>query len=314
MTIAEHVDPDELSEYLGFVGERHRVWERRHLGLPAPWSDHFVLRDYKFTNVYRVLDHGSQFLLRELLNEPRITPRDALARAFLYRMTNRPAIWEKTKEVYGSYPTASSMTAWLGDAWCGWRDAGLQAFSGAYVIMPRPGVVGDDKLRSVTELAAEYFNPEYASSAWVDDFIRNDDMAHRFNLLLSLKGVGKFLAMQILTDYGYSPFGAGQDENYFVIAGPGARAGARAIAPGVKAESMIQFCRDAVLSSDDCPLLDVEHDFGTTKRPPSMMDIQNTLCEFSKYVRYRQRGAKLKPYRAAHPEGNQEVVLPGHWY
>ena len=64
-----NVDPDMALDYLEFVEERHRIWEKRRSGEPQPWTEDHVLQDRKFTNVFRVLDYGSQFLLTNLLSD-----------------------------------------------------------------------------------------------------------------------------------------------------------------------------------------------------------------------------------------------------
>lgn len=314
-----HPDLEMLTTYRNFVVERHSIWEKRRAGAPQPWTTDPVLAARKFTNVFRVLDHGSQFLLTELLNDESARPIDVIARAFLYRMTNRPQIWERTRVEQGRYPYSDDLDESLADYWAELRDGGVQAFSGAYVIMPRPGVKGDDKLRSVVQLATEYFStaggPDAPGYRFEREWIRST-MPQRFEMLHSLKGVGKFLAMQILTDYGYSPYGGDQYEDYFVVAGPGARNGAaHLIDPKhVKAEEVIDFCQELILDDPACPMLEIPNGQGVTLRVPSRMDIQNTLCEFSKYVRYLQKSAKLTPYSPEHPGQHPEPEFPAHWH
>ena len=309
------LDADMMLAYLDFVVERHKIWERRQAGEPGPWTDDPILATRKFTNDFRVLDHGSQFLLTELLNTAE-TPADALARAFLYRMTNRTQVWEQTRKECGDYPHMEEMDQVLARYWRYLRDEkGVQVFSGAYIIMPEPGVKGVDKVRSVVKLAERYFgNGPESITGW---FLDSQHMYERFDLLRSCPGIGPFIAMQVLTDFGYSPFGTDQDENEFVIAGPGCINGAKEIDPGRKPADMIRFCRDAVLQLEDCPMLPVpiagDPDASPHLRPPSLMDIQNTLCEFSKYARYMRKSPSVKAYRPAHPGPATAPVLPQHW-
>lgn len=305
------INTDVFLTYLDFVVERHKIWERRQAGEPGPWTDDPILATRKFTNDFRVLDHGSQFLLTELLNTAE-TPADALARAFLYRMTNRTQVWEMTKRIWGDYPHVDNMNSDLADFWCQWRDWGEQVFSGAYIIMPEPGVKGVDKVRSVVTLAQRYFSDSSPLSITVP-FYEAGSMAERFKILRSCPGIGPFIAMQVLTDVGYSPFGTDQDENEFVIAGPGCINGAKEIDPGRKAADMIRFCRDAVLELEDYPRLMIPGPSGIALRTLSLMDIQNTLCEFSKYARYMRKSPSVKAYRPAHPGPATAPVLPRHW-
>lgn len=302
------MDLDMAMAYLDFVEERHRVWKRRQRGVAQqPWTDDPILASRKFTNVFRVLDPGSQYLLR-MMNEPGITAGDALARAYLYRMTNRPETWDHLKAEMGWWPRAEDMGELLASTLAGYRDGGGQVFSGAYIIMPEPGVKGVDKARSVAKLAERYFHPDSPGNL-VEEFLAQPSMEKRFYLLLDQPGIGPFIAMQVLTDFGYSPFGADQDEDEFVMAGPGARKGAKEIFGTSKsARDVISWCQTAVHQSQGVPVLQ--------GRPPSKMDIQNTLCEFSKYARYMRTwsaAAAAKPYQAAHPGPQDAPVLPVHW-
>ena len=43
------------------------------------------------------------------------------------------------------------------------------------------------------------------------------------------------------------------------------------------------------------------------------MDVQNTLCEFSKYVRFQSKPIPTKQYVPAHPGPQPPPVLPKHW-
>lgn len=295
---------DMVLTYLDFVAERHHVWTQRQLGLPGPWTDDPILQRNKFTNVYRVLDYGSQFLLRELLNQPGITAGDALGRSFLYRMSNEPATWQYSKEMLGQYPLASDLTDVLGDLWAGYRDAGNRVFSGAYTIMPLPGVAGFDKAKEVVRMAAAAFHPD-SPACVTPAFLAASTMAERFAVLRAIPNVGDFIAMQVLTDFGYSPFGADQDENDFVVAGPGARKGAKELFPEWPVARVIAWCRDQVLQLPGCPSLQ--------GRPPSMMDIQNTLCEFSKYARFMRKPEPKRVFQPLHPGAPAPLVLPQHW-
>jgi len=295
---------DMVLTYLDFVVDRHRVWELRQAGQPQHWSADPILQRNKFTNIYRVLDYGSQFLLRELLDEPGIGPEDALARSFLYRMSNEPATWQHTKAQWGLYPRAHNFTDDLGKLWADYRDAGNRVFSGAYTIMPLPGVGGFDKAREVVRMAAAACHPDSPTNV-IEAFRYAPTMQERFAVLRGIPNVGDFIAMQVLTDFGYSRFGADQDENDFVVPGPGARKGAKELFPDKKAAWVIQWCREQVLQLPDCPMVQ--------GRPPSLMDIQNTLCEFSKYARFMRQPEPARVFKPLHPGRAVPPVLPQHW-
>ena len=305
------LDSELTPVYLDFVLERHRIWERRFAGEPGPWTTDPILQAYRFTNVYRVLDYGSQFLLQEILRDA-LDPRTALARIMLWRMSGWPALWIYTHRMLGRYPTPEDMAGPLADIWSEYRDNGGQIFSPAYMIVGGPGKVGVDKTRWVVDLIGGVFDGRHYDGDIIEDLAR-EDMAGRTEVLGRIYRIGRFMQMQILTDWGYTSFGRDQDENAFILPGPGAVKGGRFLASGENTVAIISECRSRLLAEPDCPTL-----FG---RPPSLMDVQNTLCEFKKYMFVRAAGeirfGRARAYsttpRYGHRPLRAPAMLPTHW-
>lgn len=290
------MDLDMWMLYRDFVLERHRVWERRQAGEPGPWTRDPILASRKFTNVFRILDPGTQFVLTELAGPE---PRDELFRLFLYRHTGRVEAWQYLPIALGAYPGADDAAAIVA-AWDEYRGGGQRSvFTGAYLVFPQSQVPGTDKMRSIVDLADRVFA---RSSPVTEAFLRAGSPAERFRVLRANKGVGDFMSMQVLADWNY--LHALGDENDFVIAGPGARKGTALVFPGEKPESAIARARALWLDDPECPTL--------VGRPPSLMDVQNTMCEFSKLTRYLTR-APGEPYKPAHPGQQGPPVLPTEW-
>lgn len=301
MDTYDGIDMQMAGMYFAFVYERHNIALRRMAGDPQPWTQNAVLASRKFTNVFRVMDPGSQYLLK-LVNEPGLTPADVLGRAYLYRMTDHRDVWEYARSVLGRYPLAEDLGPDLADVWESHREAGGKLYSGAYMVRSHPQVSGGPKTRTLVQMAARLAHPDSE-----EDFGRRAlaarTMSDRFLVLQSQKGIGPFMAMQVLTDFGYSYHGTDQDENQFVHAGPGARAGAAHLSKAT-AEEVIRWARECLLV--DPPLL--------FDRPPSLMDVQNTFCEFGKYVRYlRSSRPAGEPYVPAHPGKQPLPEIPKHW-
>jgi alpha-glutamyl/putrescinyl thymine pyrophosphorylase clade 1 len=274
--------------YLQFVEERHRIWELRQLGAPQPWTTDSTLATRKFTNVFRVLDPGSQFIFE--LEDDRA--RDTLARLFLYRYTNEPATWRYMREEMGDYPRERNLGL-AASVMCRYRQTGNRVFSGAYVILPQPNQPGD-KVDQACRLTGRWMRKH------ANDFLAADSQEERYGILRREHGVGPFMAMQILTDWGYTKHCGEDRENEFVVAGPGAIRGAKALSYGDPLRA-IRECRLEILLGGEVPAVD--------GRPPSLMDVQNTLCEFSKYV----KGPVARTYRPAHPGEQPDPILPEHF-
>jgi hypothetical protein len=290
--------------YFDFVVKRHAIWEKRQRGEPSPWTaDPFLWR--KYTNVFRVLDPGSQYVVEMMQDAP--TPADALARAFLYRYTNKPETWDYLKERLGRWPLASDIDAELYAMMSSYRDAGNTLFSGAYIIMPAPNTTGDKAMHAVA-LAKRLMHPESPQNV-VEQVVGATTQRAAFDALTAHLGVGDFMAMQVLTDWGY--YWSGWDENTFVVAGPGSKRGIAHISKD-KPEDFIREIQQEWYLRIDCPSIPLP---GGLERAPSLMDIQNTFCEFSKYMRYLSEPKKPSvPYKPAHPGPQPEPNLPTHWW
>lgn len=282
------VDIDRTLDFLDFVVERHAMYERRQAGLPQKeWTDDPTLATRKFTNVFRWLDPGSQFVLTDLL--PEADPDTALYRCTLYRYTNWIDTWTYLREELGHYPTPVDDQQVVLNLMRARRDAGGQMFSGAYMIIPQPGQKGD-KLLQVVDLVNRVMKD-------AGEFHTASSQQQRHAILMSHYGVGKFLAQQILTDFMYE-YGNADTENEFVAEGPGSWKGAGVIAPGQDTVSVIHWAHDTLVNMPECPTL--------AGRQPSLMDVQNCLCEMSKFV----RGPRNNVYRPAHPGPLPEPVVP----
>lgn len=315
-----------MDDFLRFVYERHRIWEKRQEGLPAPWTDDPILASRKFTNVFRVLDPGTQFLLTDLF-DPWLSPRDTLMRAFLYRHTGRVETWQYLDLMMGGYPAFDQLED-VREAWKQYRgevktktvmekshsytahkiertkqESARPFFTNAYLVFPQSDTPGTDKLDSIVDLTKRLFtpgSPDDIMPAWE----RAQTQGERFRLLRQNKGVGDFMAMQVLTDWGYQ---CGEDrEDEFLVPGPGSIKGAKALDPNVPTMTVVKRVVQEVRALPDCPRLGY--------RVPSLMDIgSNLLCEWSKYTRYRGQAVPAKIYTPAHPGPQPAPVLPGYY-
>lgn len=287
-------DLEALAVYEKMVVERHLIWHRRQCGEQQPWTEDPILSNLKMTNMFRVLDPGSQFVF----NLDNRDPVDLITRLVFYRITNLPSTWYMMRAALGDFPTSydflhrpDTLFHLLSEH----RNAGKRVFSGAYIIVPEPGTK-NDKAEGAVRLTAR-FAREYAAL-----FMAATTQEKRYEVLRSTPGLGPFLSMQILTDWGYLQ--KRQPNLAFVIAGPGARRGAAILNPDLPAEQVIQ---------------EVHTEWAVDRlvrlggKPLTPMDVQNTMCEWSKYHREMATPRKKSVYRAAHPGAQPQPILPQWW-
>lgn len=289
-------DDTILVMYEDMVTERHRIWQHRQANAPGPWTTNPVLSKMKMTNMFRVLDPGSQFVF-QLASSDEI---DTITRLVFYRITNRPETWYAMRNMlHGRWPVARDFTyshQSLLHNLLRYRDQGGQIFSGAYVIIPEPGTK-NDKVEGAFNLVRGFATEK------AERFLNAGSQEEKFAVLRSTHGLGPFLSMQILTDWNYLQ--PEEPDLSFVIAGPGAKRGAKALNPSIPAEDVIyDMAAGLWLSHPNVQL------YGRGLTP---MDVQNTMCELSKYLRELNSPRKTTPYRPAHPGRQAKPIVPMWW-
>jgi hypothetical protein len=288
------MDDEMMDLYQGMVIERHLIWCARQNDEPQPWTEDPVLANRKFTNMFRVLDPGSQFVF-DLDHDDPVT---RIARLVFYRITNLPATWYALRTRLGHYPVAADftknperITAFL-DLY---RNLGNRIFSGAYIIVPEPGTA-NDKVEGAVRLTRTFVLEK--AGAFLDATTQDE----RFAVLQSTSGLGKFLSMQILTDWAYLQ--TEEPDLSFIVAGPGAIRGAALLDPTKKPKDVIY---DLAFDWMGHPIVRLRD------RSLTLMDVQNTLCEFSKYAKEIVAPRKKTTYRPSHPGTQPIPVLPQWW-
>lgn len=311
-------DPDVTMLFFEFIRERHLIWERRQIALePATWTNDPILASKKFTNMFRVLDPGTQFVLTDLIR-PTLSVRDQLMRLFLYRHTNLPEPWKLFAMINGDYPTVETLDDFR-EYLKLYRSSGDPVFSGAYIVYPQSNVRGTDKVDSIIVLAKRLFT-EGMQEDIVPDFEASSQWWKKFEVLRQNKGVADFMSHQILTDFGYTPHCGQYTENIHVVPGPGALRGIQTLDDvGTKPYQTMLWAWESLRASGDIPSLKMPS--GKT-RTMSLSDVQNAFCEWSKYVRAAGgidnvlEGKLPSPkqvYQPAHPGVQSSPALPLHW-
>lgn len=264
--------------YWHFAAERQRLFMRRVVGSPYPWTDDPVLRRFRFTNAYRASDRVSQYLIRHVLYEGAQTPRELFFRAMLFKLFNRIETWDALVTQFG-IPTACDyrpeVYARVFDALL---ERGSKLYSAAYII-PNPKFGHPRKYRNHLQLL-ELMLRDQAPDRVVDAA----SLEAVYAILRSYPSVGPFLAFQFAIDLNYSA-ALNFSEMDFVVAGPGAQGGIRrcfADTAGLSDADLIRAVSD--LRGSELARLGIDFP-DLWGRPLQLVDLQNLFCEIDKYAR-----------------------------
>jgi hypothetical protein len=310
----EGFDPDEraVQRLADFTRERLRVWWRRHVEkAKPPWTRDPILREHRFTNVYRELDPGTVFAIKNILQREDRSPYSRLFNLMVYRMIGK----ELTYSRFGFLEPSEFRAVQMIKPMQQMRAEGEAPFTEAYMVYPCHLVEGGtgDKVIDAA-LAVQQLAKEWPDICWKLTTAGGREELH--SILAAPYGWGRFLAYQVLVDASY-PFcesGSGPDEGGMVIRegaqrllpsrnddwvalGPGAERGLKRVFPGGGRggiQTQVRWVRlylEDALRGEALPVVlrAIGHP-GVGAYAIDMSNTCNLLCEFDKYERYCEQG------------------------
>lgn len=318
-TRVEYYDED-MMRFWKMIAARQSIFNKKDIErLPPPWTPNWILGSFKFTNVFREQDRGTRFVT-DYIFKYCVTLDQLLFNIFAYRIFNKIETYlahgvldyenfdrEKTTELLREVAKEDTV------------------FTNAFVVSGYPFVDGADKIERICrifEMMIEshmkdidhYIDPNSMSCV-------SKDMAVAYNWFLSINGVGPFLAYQMAVDLSYSPL-VSFGEEHFVIDGPGAKRGLRRLFPdeeirrvGYENLNMWLVVKSDLFQSDYLSKQEIKD---LWKYRPcakfTVMDLENCLCEFSKYSKVcEEEGRPRNKYDATEGLARRDNVSRDQW-
>lgn len=228
-----------LNLFFETMYERQMIWKRRFIdNLPPPWTKNRILRDYKFTNVYRELDRSSQWQIQNILLDESLTLKDLIWKMMVYRFFNNPQTFETGKHIWRNgipdYDEYNVET--FADFIYSVRKSGINPFTNAYYINS-DAASGKGRDYCYTKVIIPHLHDninrliiEVKKASTPEDIIV---------FLKTIPGVADFIAHEFYQDFTYIPKYTNRefmkfDQNDFTNVGPGASLGIRLIFPSLE--------------------------------------------------------------------------------
>ena len=251
------------------ITEREKVRNKKANNEDKPWTIDPILQKYRFTNVRRMDDKVSQWLLNNWYvpykGHPHMPQAVTMARFF-----NLPSSLETVTDlVFSDKWDANAISKKLRVK----MSFGDKIFNNAYMVR---GNDGQDKVDTVVN---------YTIQPLVNDppLINTKSMEETWACLCPRYGMGSFMSGQIVADYRWAIKGSWKDKNSWAPVGPGSSRGVcwlhyREIHKTLKQSEFLPHLVEIRESAENYLPEEI------TNRM-EMMDWQNTLCEFDKYMR-----------------------------
>jgi hypothetical protein len=278
-----------VTDYFAAARERYAILLRRRAGLPRPWTNDPVFKEWKFTCVHREDDRTTTWL-RENVRDPQAeNPVGALMSTVAFRWFNRIETGEKL------LPVLLRPDGWdLGEAAAVLDDQTDKIFTAAYIIR------SDFGERKVDSVARAIENIYADREKIVAEIREHNTLEHACEVLTRYHLMGSFMAYEVVSDLRWTCLlRDAVDIMSWACPGPGAARGlGRALYDDVgrynytggkkQKEEMLDEMRE---------LLEVCQDptyWPRSYRKWEMREVEHWLCEYDKLVRARSGEGRPK--------------------
>lgn len=279
-----HINKIKMHLFWYFIWERMNVWHKRFmLKQERPWTDDEIIDQYSFTNVYRELDKTTIWYHKYIGNKKVKSKKDIVFATFIHRLFNNIENMEKIMHLIDVETfDEQKMFEVLNKE----RQSGKNIWCTAHMTTGVRFKGSDDRLENIIyliKLIHDQINPIYKS-------IKNSSsLEDLYNNVRKVNGFGPFLGYQYILDMVNSGV-ANYDLDSFVVAGPGCKRGIRLIFPDSSAlslEQSMQYLRENQQYYFDMYNYNFKYckALGGKERGIHVGNIENCLCEFSKYHR-----------------------------
>ena len=277
--------------YWYFAWERQNIFWKKLNGEEAPWTDDYILQQYKFCNSYRVNDRVSQYLLKNVIyNENIYEDEDMLFRIILFKLFNKEATWELLVNEFGNITLKEFNFEIYSKVLNEATLKGVKIYNDAYISCANKAFGYDRKHDNHLALLNKMFNEDKIASK----IKACKTMKEAFDIIKSYPLIGNFMAYQLVTDINYSEV-VDWREDEFTVAGPGSLRGIKKcfIDTGdMSNEDIIRY----MYERQDEEFKRLNLDFKKIgDRSLQLIDCQNVFCELDKYC--REKVPELKSNR-----------------
>ena len=312
---------DNFKYYMYFVSERMNIFWNKLYGGSTPYSKDKIFNEYKFTNVYRVLDRSSQYLVREIINKPDgYTNLELFWRILIYKHFNLPSTWEYLKENVGNIRGVADFSKIIE---CLLKNPN-NIYSNAYM-MTTAFVTKNSRYNYLMESVPKkrfkstlhVFEKEIHDSGFVNDLLESKTYFELITKLNSITSLSNFLSYQYAQDFNYSRI-FNFDDNEFCSAGDGTIRGIHRTFDIVGKPDYNEIVKWVQANFEK-----LCHDHRSDFRAipgwlPTVPDFSNCFCETDKYMRGSGiviEGVEGQRIKTKYTESSDkmEFVFPEKW-
>jgi hypothetical protein len=330
-TIAPIFNKENLKHLEFWIKERYSIHIRKDVEkLSFPWTNNQILKNFRFTNVKRYHDRETLWLLKNITRNSELDFEERIWNSILFRSWNKSTTLEilgapYKKEEYNrgsdhfrplvddavknnpdyvwytnAFNTGGLKQTWQYKDGKGYRD-GYRKTSDAET---KP-----DHEKNMT-LRVFFMMDWVNENKVIEKILSSKSQQECFEILLTIPGIGPFLSYQIFIDLSYDPHFQ-FSENEFTVAGPGCKRGINWVVEdrnGLSYEETIFWLRDHQSELFSIDFNSLMYDLPEEDRSLTVMDLENSFCEISKYLKaFYGKGRPKVKYSMKNRNKNQSL-------
>lgn len=284
------LNPDRVRHLAYWIEEREHIRREKEAGAAQPWTSDEVLAKYRFCNVRRRDDRVSKWLI-ENLYKPNLDNPNLWLFAAVARWVNWPPMLQACLDC-NAFELDELHPEWfeaLGDHIDDRVALGEKAWTGAYMITARTIDVGMGKGRWIaTSTLRPLWEKRDGFQAFFNLAPESRTVEGAMALFKGMYNHGTFMAGQIVADWTYTHLlDRAHDLNTYAPVGPGSTRGmnwlhGRTFEKALKQDQFVDEIQE---------LYPIIHEQAVSFDTGTAHDLQNCLCELSKYVRVSDGGS-----------------------
>lgn len=231
---------ENLELFYATMRERMLIWKRRFIDcLPQPWTDNEILRDFKFTNVYRELDRNSQWQIKNILLDDTLNNVDLVWKLMVFRIFNNPETFQFFIETRGWRNGIPSWRQFNSDEFLEavrtYRATGNNPFTNAYLVNS-----GRENSNRDVWYCKRHLPELHEKLPLIMRLMKTaDNPKELIKFLTTLPSVANFIAHEYYQDMTYIAIYTDRNlmrftQNDYTNVGPGASMGLRLTLPNLK--------------------------------------------------------------------------------
>ncbi len=278
------VNDEVFKYYFYFIQERMNIFWNKYDSNKQPWTNDLILKENKFTNVYRASDRISQYLIKNVIYDrlEGFDERDVLFRVLIFKIFNKIETWEYLESKIGAISIKNfdlpKVNSLLSE-----KMSQTPIYNNAYMMTGTHSKY--NHLTFKHEKWLQMVQDEIVKGKTLEKIVTAKSLEKVYQLLRERSFIGDFLAYQYTIDLNYSPV-IDFSEDTFVKAGIGSIRGIKkCFYPLGKSsfEDAIRYTHNNFEKyQQKYGFTDFKNLFG---RQPTLIDIQNCFCETDKYLR-----------------------------